>query len=54
VLINTVLNSAYKKEKEINIEEKMLLLRRVKIDKQEGASLAENEEIKEVGLQIVT
>ena len=41
--INTVLNSAYKKEKDTNIKERILLVKRVKIDKQEAASVAENE-----------
>jgi len=43
VLINTVLNSAYKKEKDSNVKERILLVRRVKVDKQEAASVAENE-----------
>jgi putative transposase len=43
VLIDAVLNSAYKKEKVANIKERILLVRRVKIDKQEAASVAENE-----------
>jgi transposase len=43
VSIKIVLNSAYKKEKDANIKERILLLRRVKIDKQEAASVAENE-----------
>jgi transposase len=43
VSINTVLNSAYKKEKDINIKERILLVKRIKIDKQEAASVAENE-----------
>jgi len=43
VLINTVLNSAYKKEKDSNVKERILLVRRVKIDNQEAASVAENE-----------
>jgi putative transposase len=43
VLINTVLNNAYKKEKDSNIKERILLVKRVKIDKQEAASVAENE-----------
>ena len=43
MLINTVLNSAYKKEKDSNVKERILLVRRVKIDKQEAASVAENE-----------
>ncbi|HSE99300.1 MAG TPA: IS630 family transposase [Nitrososphaeraceae archaeon] len=41
--INTVLNSAYKKEKDTNIKERILLVKRIKIDKQEAASVAENE-----------
>ena len=41
--INTVLNSAYKKEKDANIKERIRLVKRVKIDKQEAASVAENE-----------
>jgi putative transposase len=43
VLINTVLNSAYKKEKDSNVKERILLVRRIKIDNQEAASVAENE-----------
>jgi transposase len=43
VLINTVLNNAYKKEKDSNVKERILLVKRVKIDKQEAASVAENE-----------
>ncbi|MGH9999722.1 MAG: helix-turn-helix domain-containing protein [Nitrososphaeraceae archaeon] len=43
MLINTVLNSAYKKEKDSNVKERILLVRRVKIDNQEAASVAENE-----------
>jgi putative transposase len=43
VLINTVLDNAYKKEKDINVKERILLVKRVKIDKQEAASVAENE-----------
>jgi transposase len=47
VLINTVLNNAYKKEKDSNVKERILLVRRVKIDKQEASSssssVAENE-----------
>lgn len=43
MLINTVLNNAYKKEKDSNIKERILLVKRVKIDKQEAASVAENE-----------
>jgi putative transposase len=43
VSIDAVLNSAYKKEKVANIKERILLVRRVKIDKQEAASVAENE-----------
>lgn len=43
MLINTVLNSAYKKEKDSNVKERILLVRRIKIDNQEAASVAENE-----------
>jgi putative transposase len=43
VLINTVLNSAYKKENDSNVKERILLVRRIKVDKQEAASVAENE-----------
>jgi putative transposase len=43
VLTNTVLNNAYKKEKDSNVKERILLVRRVKIDKQEASSVAENE-----------
>ena len=43
MLINTVLNNAYKKEKDSNVKERILLVKRVKIDKQEAASVAENE-----------
>lgn len=40
---NTVLNNAYRKEKDSNVKERILLVRRVKIDKQEASSVAENE-----------
>ena len=45
MLINTtIINNAYKKEKDSNVKERILLIRRVKIDKQEAAaSVAENE-----------
>ncbi len=43
MLINTVLNNAYKKEKDSNVKERILLVKRIKIDKQEAASVAENE-----------
>jgi putative transposase len=43
VLSNIVLNNAYKKEKDINVKERILLVKRVKVDKQEAASVAENE-----------
>lgn len=44
MLINTtIINNAYKKEKDSNVKERILLVRRVKIDKQEAASVAENE-----------
>ncbi|MDR4510429.1 MAG: helix-turn-helix domain-containing protein [Nitrososphaeraceae archaeon] len=45
MLVNTttVINNAYKKEKDSNVKERILLVRRVKIDKQEAASVAENE-----------
>jgi putative transposase len=44
VLINNiVLNNAYKKEKDSNVKERILLVKRIKIDKQEAASVAENE-----------
>jgi transposase len=43
VSINTVLNNAYKKEKDSNVKERILLVKRVKIDKQEAASVAEHE-----------
>ena len=43
MLINTVLNNAYKKEKDSNVKERILLVKRVKIDKQEAASVAEHE-----------
>ena len=43
VSINAILNSAYKKEKVANIKERILLVKRVKIDKQEAASVAEHE-----------
>ena len=45
MLINTVLNNDYKKEKDSNVKERILLVRRVKIDKQEASSsvVAENE-----------
>ena len=42
--INAVINNSYKKEeKDSNIKERILLVKRVKIDKQEAASVAENE-----------
>ena len=37
VSINAVLNNAYKKEKDSNVKERILLVKRVKIDKQEAA-----------------
>jgi putative transposase len=43
VLINAILNNAYKKEKDSNVKERILLVKRVKIDKEEAASVAENE-----------
>ena len=43
VSINAVLNSAHKKEKDSNVKERILLVKRVKIDKQEAASVAEHE-----------
>ena len=43
VSINAILNNAYKKEKDANIKERILLVKRVKIDKEEAASVAENE-----------
>ena len=43
VSIDAILNNAYKKEKDSNVKERILLVRRVKIDKQEAASVAENE-----------
>jgi putative transposase len=43
VSINPILNNAYKKEKDSNVKERILLVKRVKIDKQEAASVAENE-----------
>ena len=44
MLINTtIINNAYKKEKDSNVKERILLIRRVKVDKQEAASVAENE-----------
>jgi transposase len=39
----TILNNAYKKEKDSNVKERILLVRRVKLDKQEASSVAENE-----------
>jgi hypothetical protein len=42
VSINAVLNNAYKKEKDSNVKER-ILVKRVKIDKQEAASVAEHE-----------
>ncbi len=41
--INAVLNNAYKKEKDNNVKERILLVKRVKIDKQEAAYVAEHE-----------
>ena len=43
VSINAILNNAYKKEKDSNVKERILLVKRVKIDKQEAASVAEYE-----------
>ena len=44
VSINVILNNAYKKEKkDSNVKERILLVKRVKIDKQEAASVAEHE-----------
>ena len=43
VSINAILNNAYKKEKDSNVKERILLVKRVKIDKEEAASVAENE-----------
>ena len=43
VSINAVLNNTYKKEKDSNVKERILLVKRVKIDKQEAASVAEHE-----------
>ena len=43
VSINAVLNNAYKKEKDSNVKERILLVKRVKIDKQEAASVAKHE-----------
>ena len=38
-----VLDSAYKKEKDANIKERILLVRRVRIDKQKASLVAESE-----------
>ena len=44
MLINTtVLNNAYKKEKDSNVKERILLVKRVRYDKQEASAVAENE-----------
>ena len=44
MLINTtVLKNAYKNEKDSNVKERILLVRRVKIDLQKASSVAENE-----------
>ena len=43
VSINAILNNAYKKEKDSNVKERILLVKHVKIDKQEAASVAEHE-----------
>jgi putative transposase len=43
VSINSILNTAYKKEKDSNVKERILLVKRVKIDKQEAASVAGHE-----------
>ena len=43
VSINAILNNAYKKEKDSNVKERILLVKRVKIDRQEAASVAEHE-----------
>ena len=43
VSINAILNNAYKKEKDSNVKERILLVKRVKINKQEAASVAEHE-----------
>jgi putative transposase len=42
VLSNTVLNNAYKKEKDSNVRERILIVRLAKIDKQEAVLVAEN------------
>jgi transposase len=47
VLINTVLNNAYKKEKDSNVKERILLVRRVKIDKQEASSSSSSSSVAE-------
>lgn len=39
----SILNTAYKKEKDSNVKERILLVKRVKIDKQEASSVAEYE-----------
>ena len=39
---NIILNNAYKKEKGSNVKERILLVKRVKIDKQEAASVTEH------------
>ena len=43
VSINTVLNNEYKKEKDSSVKERILLVKRFKIDKQEAVSVAEPE-----------
>ena len=43
VSTKSILNTAYKKEKDSNVKERILLVKRVKIDKQEASSVAEYE-----------
>ncbi|MFB5599073.1 MAG: hypothetical protein ACE5SW_02450 [Nitrososphaeraceae archaeon] len=43
MLINTFLSNAYKKEKDSNVTERILLVRRFKVAKKEAASIVENE-----------
>jgi putative transposase len=38
-----VLNDAYRNEKDVNIRERILLVRRVRMDKKEAASVSEKE-----------
>ncbi len=43
VILSTNLNAAYRKQKDSNVRERILLIRRVKCDNEEAASVAEKE-----------